>query len=71
MDMLNEWQKKWSYENINFLIDRENKLTQYFKVQSIPASYLVNKNGTVNYEFIGDRDYLSKSFTRYIDLLLK
>ena len=70
MGMLDEWQKKWNYENIQFLIDKNSKLTQYFKVRSIPATYLAENNGSVRYEFIGDRNYLSKSFSRYIDMLL-
>lgn len=70
MEMLNTWQKKWNYKNIKFFIDKENKLTSYFKVSSIPATYLVQKDGAINYKFIGDRNYLSSSFSNYIDLLL-
>jgi len=70
MEMLNEWHNKWRYKNIKFYIDKSNKLTQYFKIRSIPATYLVNKNGTINYKFIGDRNYLSTSLSNYINLLL-
>jgi len=70
MEMLNEWHSKWRYKNIKFYIDKSNKLTQYFKVRSIPATYLVNKNSDIHYQFIGDRNYLSLSFFNYIDYLL-
>ncbi len=70
MEVLNDWQSKWKYKNIRFYIDKTNKLTQYFKIRSIPATFIVNKNGTVNYRFIGDRNYLSLSLASYIDLLL-
>ena len=70
MEMLNNWYRKWKYKNIDFYIDKTDKLTRFFKVRSIPATYII-KNQKVLYEFIGDRDYMSLSFRNYMDYLLK
>lgn len=71
MDMLYEWMKKWNYKNIIFAIDKSQTLTRFFRVSSIPATYLIEKNGKINHKMIGDRNYYSRSFRNYIDYLIK
>jgi len=71
MDQLKEWMIRWSYKNILFVIDDNLKLNRDFKVTNIPATYLVNRDSSINFQMIGDRNYYSDSFTNYINSLLE
>jgi len=63
------WNKKYNYSNITFVKDEEGILSQNYKIDSIPVTFII-KNKKIIYRIDGERDYQSDSLLNYINYII-
>ena len=53
------------------LMDKDGQITEMWRPRGLPATYLVDPNGIVRYQALGDREWHSPSYINFLRSLLK
>lgn len=58
--------KQNNLTDLPIFVDKSNKLYVDFKVQALPSSFLIDKQGMIIAQYIGTHDWTSDEFKNYI-----
>ncbi|MBN2693717.1 TlpA family protein disulfide reductase [bacterium] len=65
-DIINKLKENVGYKHINFVYDNNEELSRYFDISSIPATFIVNSNGSISYKISGSRFFFKNSVINFI-----
>lgn len=55
---------------LNSLLDRDGLVTEQWQPRGLPATYLVDPNGTIRYQALGGRPWIKPQYLDFLQQML-